>query len=70
MIFMKKKDINKLRQLSVDELGQKTEELERELVKIKMDKALGKLKDVKKVAKKRKEIAIVKTIISEKRTKL
>lgn len=63
---MKKTNKQLLRQKGLKELYQELQKKQKELMKEKMKKALDKGKDVKKVARVRAEIAVIKTIIREK----
>jgi len=62
---MKKQDLDKLRDQSKKELESLLEKLARELAELRMQFSLGKLKNVKTMSGKRKDIAQVKTIIHE-----
>ncbi len=66
---MKKENIKELHQKTISELYQFLEKLSQELTQLNIDKSIGQLKDLHNVCKKRKEIAIVKTIIKEKEKK-
>lgn len=62
---MKKKDKQKLVELTPSELQKKLETELKMLMEIKMKKQTGKLKDLHEYAKKRKEIAVIKTILAQ-----
>ncbi|PIS15408.1 hypothetical protein COT63_00035 [Candidatus Shapirobacteria bacterium CG09_land_8_20_14_0_10_38_17] len=62
---MKQKDKEKLNQLNKAGLLKELEKEISELTPIVVDKRLGKLKDVKMVAKNRDKIAFIKTRIRE-----
>jgi len=62
---MKKKKLESLRAKKIEELKTLIEAAEIELVKLKMEKAGKKLKDVTALRKKKEEIAIMKTLIRE-----
>jgi len=62
---MKKKELENLRTKKVEELKALIPAAEMELVKLRMEKATGKLKNVSAIGKKRKEIAVIKTLIRE-----
>ncbi|MFC1653581.1 50S ribosomal protein L29 [Patescibacteria group bacterium] len=63
---MKRQEIAKLHNSTVKELSQKIEELQKELVIVRMEIKLGKQKNLKKGSSIRKDIARIKTIISQK----
>jgi len=62
---MKKKELENLRTKKVEELKALIPAAEMELVKLRMEKATGKLKNVSAIGKKRKKIAAIKTLIRE-----
>jgi len=66
---MKKQEIKELHQKPLQDLKQFLEKLQQELIQLNVDKQAAKLKDVHTVYKKRKEIAVVKTMIMEKEKK-
>ena len=57
----------KVREMSVDELGAKDHELQEQLFKLRMQKATGQLQNAARIAQVRRDIARVKTILKEKR---
>jgi ribosomal protein L29 len=63
---VKKKDIQKLHQLSLGELQERLVQARKELVDLRMSAGKEKTKDVKAIGKKRDEIARVMTILKEK----
>jgi len=63
---MKRKDIEKLHQLSVQELREKLTQAKKELVDLRMSEGKEKIKDIKAMGKKRDEVARVMTILKEK----
>ena len=63
---MNKDNLKKLREKTIKELNKDIEKTQKELFSLKMDKAVGKLKNLRSVFVKRKEIAVIKTIIKEK----
>lgn len=63
---MKRKKLQELRSKKIQELKVLIYEAEKELVKLRMEKASGKLKDISALRQKRKEIAVIKTLIKEK----
>ena len=54
-----------LRELSVEELGEKARELSRELFNLRFQKATGQLGNTAAIPKAKRELARVKTIIRE-----
>jgi len=66
---MKKKEIEKLRQKSLQELEKLVQEWTKELVDLRLKLRSGKLKNVHQSADKRHDIARIKTIIAEKKSK-
>ena len=63
---MKQKDREKLNQLSKAGLLKELEKEISKLAQLVIDKGLGRLKDVRMIAKKRDRIAFIKTRIREK----
>lgn len=63
---MKRKEIQKLHQLKINELREKLAQARKELVDLMMVSGREKTKDVKVIAKKRDEIARIATILREK----
>lgn len=63
---MKKADKQKLHQMTVADLQKRVAELEIEINGKQLEKKAFKLKDVKSVAKLKDELAIVKTILTQK----
>jgi ribosomal protein L29 len=63
---MKRKDIQKLHQSSIEELRGKIIQIRKELVNLRMAAGKEKTKDVKAIKKKRGELARVMTILREK----
>ena len=66
---MKKSELNKLRELSNEELGVKLDELKSELFRLRFQHALNQLDNPMRLKAVRKEIAVVKTIIRERELK-
>lgn len=66
---MKKKELKELETKSISELNQMIKEAGLELLKLKMEKGAGKLKDTQAVNKKRRKLAWLKTILKEKELK-
>ena len=63
---MKRKEIQKLHQLSLGELQVRLVEARKELVDLRMSTGREKTKDVKAIGKKRDEMARIMTILKEK----
>jgi len=63
---MKRKEIYQLHTKSSLELKTLIKKMEEELVRMKVDLESGKLKDVRAVLKKRRDLARVKTILRKK----
>ena len=63
---MKRKEINQLHTKSSLELKTLIKKMEEELVRMKVDLESGKLKDVRAVLKKRRDLARVKTVLRKK----
>jgi large subunit ribosomal protein L29 len=55
-----------LRELGSDELEQRAREMEDQLFKLRMQKAMGQLEAAHKVASVRRDLARVKTVLREK----
>ena len=63
---MKRKEIKEDHQKSQEELKQQAKKIAEELVKLRMEKQVGKLKNVRLIKQKKNQLAIVKTILREK----
>jgi large subunit ribosomal protein L29 len=59
--------VNKVREMSVDELKLKTDEVTKELFNLKFQLHTGRLENSAKITLARKDIARIKTILREKR---
>ncbi len=57
---------NEIRNMSVDELLTQEKELKQELVNLKFQKTLGQLQDTAKIRTVKRDIARIKTILTEK----
>lgn len=57
----------KVREMSNDELERKGEELEEQIFRMRLQKATAQLDDPRKIRAARKDLARVKTILSERR---
>ena len=66
---MNKDNLKKLREKTTKKLKEDIEKTRKELFNLRMDKAIGKLKNLRSIFIKRKEIAVIKTIIKEKELK-
>ena len=65
---MKAKEIKEIRGLSVEKLGEKLQELKKDLFMLRMQHATNQLDNPMKIAAVKKDIARIKTIIREKET--
>lgn len=63
---MKKTELNSLKGLSIKELVDKVKLAKAEIAEAVFDKNMKKLKDLKSVAKKRKDLARILTILQQK----
>ena len=59
--------VNKVREMSVDELKRKNDEVTKELFNLKFQLHTGRLENSAKITLARKDIARIKTILREKR---
>jgi len=66
---MKTKQKKELREKTIKQLESKLEKVERQLFDLKMKQTTSGLKDIKKPARLRKQIAVIKTLIREKQLK-
>ena len=57
---------NEIRNMSVDELLTQEKELKQELFNLKLQKTLGQLQDTAKIRTVKRDIARIKTILTEK----
>lgn len=57
---------NEIREKSVDELDTQVKELKQELFNLKFQKTLGQLQNTAKIKEVKRDIARIKTIITEK----
>ncbi len=58
--------IQEIREMSVEELGNKVVELKQELFNLRLQKAMHKLENTAKIGEVKKSIAQIKTVITEK----
>ena len=66
--MMKAKEIKQVRELSVEKLEQKLQELKKDLFMLRMQHATNQLDNPMQIAAVKKDIARIKTIIREKET--
>ena len=66
--MMKAKEINQVRELSVEKLQEKLQELKKDLFMLRMQHATNQLDNPMQLAAVKKDIARIKTIIREKET--
>ena len=66
--MMKAKEIKELRELTVEKLQEKLQELKKDLFMLRMQHATNQLDNPMQIAAVKKDIARVKTIIREKET--
>ncbi len=59
---------NEIRELSMDQLDTQVKELKQELFNLKFQKTLGQLQNTTKIRQVKRDIARIKTIITEKKT--
>ncbi len=60
-------DLVKVRQSSEEKITSLLQERQQELAKVRLDLTLGKVKNYRKIRQLRKEIAVLKTVLREKR---
>ena len=68
--MMKAKEIKQVRDLSVEKLQEKLQELKKDLFMLRMQHATNQLDNPMQIAAVKKDIARVKTIIREKETNI
>jgi ribosomal protein L29 len=66
---MKKEAVEKLRQQTDKELQRTLQQEEKELAKLRIESAMNKVEDTHAVYKKRKKIAVIKTLLTERKDK-
>ena len=66
--MMKAKEIKEVRELSVEKLQEKLQELKKDLFMLRMQHATNQLENPMQIAAVKKDIARIKTIIREKET--
>lgn len=65
---MKKTEIQKIRDMSVEEMETRIEELKKELFNLRFQSAINQLDNPMRLKAVKKEIAVIKTIMTEKNT--
>ena len=68
--MMKAKEIKELRELTVEKLQEKLQELKKDLFMLRMQHATNQLDNPLRLAAVKKDIARIKTIIREKETNI
>ena len=68
--MMKAKEIKQVRDLSVEKLQEKLQELKKDLFMLRMQHATNQLENPLQIAAVKKDIARIKTIIREKETNI
>lgn len=63
---MKKNELTTVKNLDISQLKEKAKALKKEIADLTLDKNMKKLKDLRMVSKKRKEIAQLLTLIKQK----
>ena len=63
---MKKNDLIQIKALDLKELGVKAKSLKADIASLVVDKNMKKLKDIKSISKKRKDLAQVLTVLRQK----
>ena len=66
--MMKTKELKEIRELSVEKLEEKLQELKKDLFMLRMQHATNQLDNPMQIAAVKKDIARIKTIIREKET--
>jgi large subunit ribosomal protein L29 len=61
---------SKLRERTLEELGEESTKLSEQLFRLRFQKATGQLEDASKIREVRRDLARVKTLITEKATSL
>ena len=59
--------VDKIREMSTDELGAKERELHEQLFKLRFQKSIGQLDNALKIRETRRDIARVKTVLRQRR---
>ena len=66
---MKKTEIQKIRDMSIEEMDARVEDLKKELFNLRFQSAINQLENPMRLKAVRKEIAVVKTILRERELK-
>ena len=65
---MKNSEIQKIRDMSVEEMEKRIDELKKELFNLRFQSAINQLDNPMRLKAVKKEIAVIKTIMTEKNT--
>ena len=65
---MKKTEIQKIREMSVEEQTARIDELKKELFNLRFQSAINQLENPMRLKAFKKEIAVIKTVMSEQKT--
>ena len=65
---MKKTEIQKIRDMSIEEMDARVEDLKKELFNLRFQSAINQLENPMRLKAVKKEIAVIKTIMTEKKT--
>ena len=65
---MKKTEIQKIREMSVEEQTARIDELKKELFNLRFQSAINQLENPMRLKAVKKEIAVIKTVMSEQKT--
>lgn len=63
---MKRNDFLEIKKMDLTALVEKTSQTKSDIANLELDKSLNKLKDVKSISKKRKELAKMLTVLRQK----
>lgn len=63
---MKRNDFLEIKKMDLTALVEKTRQTKSDIANLELDKSLNKLKDVKSISKKRKELAKMLTVLRQK----
>ena len=66
---MKKQDLEKLKEKDLKALKSELGSVQKELFSLRIDKSTCKLKDLRSIYHKRKDVTVIKTVIREKELK-
>ena len=65
---MKKSEKDKIREMSIEEMEARLDELKKELFNLRFQHAINQLENPMRLGDVKKEIAVIKTIMTEKKT--